>query len=140
MTAATLTARPAEMRPVVFVFLAMLALGATARAEDGSDMTHLEGDSGDRKPVHTVVPMYPELARRERVEGDVQVCFNVDRDGRPHRVRVRKSTNRIFEKPSVLAVRASTYEPLPEGKKQSGIKTCRTFRFRLDPVAIERPQ
>ena len=120
--------------------LAMLAICVTARADDGADMTHLQDDRGERKPVHTVVPRYPELARRERVEGEVQVCFNVDRNGKTHRVRVRKSTNRIFEKPSVLAVRASTYEPLPEGKKTSGIKTCRTFRFRLDPVAIERPQ
>jgi TonB family protein len=89
---------------------------------------------------YTVVPIYPDLARRERLEGDVQVCFNVDRSGIPHRVRVRRSTNRIFEKPSLLAVRASTYQPLPEGRKPSGIKTCRTFRFRLNPVAIERPQ
>ena len=103
-------------------------------------MTHLQDERGDRKPAHTVFPRYPELARRERLEGEVQVCFNVDRNGKTHRVRVRKSTNRIFEKPSVLAVRASKYEPLPGGKKPSGIKTCRTFRFRLDPVAIERPQ
>lgn len=118
----------------------LLAASAAARADDASDLTHLYDDGGGRKPVQTVVPMYPELALRERVEGEVQVCFNVDRNGKPHRVRVRKSTNRIFEKPSVLAVRASTYEPLPEGEKLSGIKTCRTFRFRLDPVAIERPQ
>ena len=118
----------------------LLFVALAASADDVSDLTHLQDDGGDRKPVHTVVPMYPELALRERVEGAVQVCFNVDRDGKPHRVRVRKSTNRIFEKPSVLAVRASTYEPLPEGEKLSGIKTCRTFRFRLDPVAIERPQ
>ncbi len=120
--------------------LALFAASITVRGDDGPDATHLRDDSSERKPMQTVVPVYPELARRERVEGEVQVCFNVDRDGRPHRVRVRKSTNQIFEKPSVLAVRASTYHPLPEGERPSGIKTCRTFRFRLDPVAIERPQ
>lgn len=128
------------MRSAGLVLLATLVCVAVARADDGSDMTHLQDERGERMPVHTVVPRYPELARRERLEGEVQVCFNVDRDGKPHRVRVRKSTNRIFEKPSILAVRASSYEPLAEGKKKSGIKTCRTFRFRLDPVAIERPQ
>lgn len=92
-------------------------------------------DSGERMPVLTVVPVYPKLALRERVEGDVQVCFNIDREGIPHRVRVRSSSNRIFEKPSLLAARASTWEPLLPGKKLSGIKTCRTFRFRLNPVA-----
>jgi len=119
---------------------AVFAMAVAAQADDDPDMTYLQDDTGERRPVHTVVPVYPELARRERVEGEVQVCFNIDREGRPHRVRVRSSTNRIFEKPSVLAVRASTYQPLPEGEKPSGIKTCRTFRFRLDPVAIEVPQ
>ena len=139
MIAAIPAPKRAEMRTAGAALLVM-AVCVTARAEDDSAMTHLQDERRERMPVHTVVPRYPELARRERVEGEVQVCFNVDRDGRTHRVRVRKSTNRIFEKPSVLAVRASTYEPLPEGKKPSGIKTCRTFRFRLDPVAIERPQ
>ena len=118
----------------------LLSCWVTALASDESDSANVVEDSVDRRPVHTVVPAYPALARRERVEGKVQVCFNVDREGKPHRVRVRKSTNRIFEKPSVLAVRASCYEPLPEGKKPIGIKTCRTFEFHLSPVAIEMPE
>lgn len=109
-------------------------------AGDERDATDVLEDSADRRPVQTVVPVYPALARRERVEGEVQVCFNVDREGKPYRVRVRESTNRIFEKPSVLAVRSSRYEPLPPGKKPSGIKTCRTFQFHLSPVAIEMPE
>jgi TonB family protein len=124
----------------ILLLLAMVfSICSTVRADDDVDVVHMPVDKGDRKPLLTVVPVYPELARRERVEGEVQVCFNVDRKGNTHRVRVRKSTNRIFEKPSVLAVRASTYEPLPEGKELSGIKTCRTFRFHLSPVAIEQP-
>ncbi len=109
-------------------------------ASDDADVSYVADELGDRKPLQTMVPVYPELARRERVEGEVQVCFNVDRDGKTRRVRVRKSTNRIFEKPSVQAVRVSTYVPLPEGEEPSGIKTCRTFRFHLSPVAIEKPE
>ena len=115
-------------------FLAWSHAGADA------DESSIVTDTGERKPQHTVVPVYPELARRERVEGDVQVCFNVDREGRPHGVKVRRSTNRIFEKPALVAARASMFEPLLPGTKLSGIKTCRTFRFRLNPVAIERPE
>jgi TonB family protein len=111
---------------------------AGAEAEEGE--SSIVTDTGERKPRHTVVPVYPKLARRERVEGDVQVCFHVDREGRPHGVKVRRSTNRIFEKPSLVAARASTFEPLLPGTKLSGVKTCRTFRFRLNPVAIERPE
>lgn len=94
-------------------------------------------DTGERLPLHTVVPAYPEKARRARVEGDVEVCFNVDREGRTSRIAVRHSTNQVFERPSINAVRASSYRPLPPDRKLSGIKTCRTFRFRLSPVAID---
>lgn len=119
--------------------LSVLALCSLAAIADETDptVTYVPGDAGARIPVHTLVPDYPELARRERVEGEVQVCFNVDRDGRPHNVRVRRSTNRIFEKPALRAVRASTFAPLPDDVEPSGIKTCRTFRFSLTPVAIE---
>lgn len=89
----------------------------------------------ERVPLHTVVPDYPAVAKRDRVEGEVEVCFNIDAQGRPYRIAVRHSTHRIFEKPSMRAVRASSYRPLPRGQKPSGIKNCRTFRFRLDPVS-----
>ena len=78
--------------------------------------------------------MYPRVARRDRVEGDVRVCYEVDRKGRPYRIAVRESTHRIFESAAKQAVRASTYVPLEPGEENARIKTCRTFRFRLDPV------
>ena len=95
-----------------------------------------EADSA-RIPLFTVIPDYPEVARRDRIEGEVQVCFDVTRKGRTRRIAVRKSTNRIFEKPAMRAVRASTYQPLPKDAVMSGIKACRTFRFTLEPVVIE---
>lgn len=115
-----------------------LALSAAA-ADDDIEVTHLTDDSSERKPLQTMVPQYPEKARQERLTGEVEVCFKVDRDGKTSRVAVRRSTHRVFEKPAILAVKASTYYPLAEGQKLSGIKTCRTFRFQLTPVAIEQP-
>lgn len=88
----------------------------------------------ERVPKFTVIPEYPQVARRDRIEGEVQVCFEITRAGRTRRIAVRKSTNRIFEKPAMKAVRASQYEPLPPTAGLSGIKTCRTFRFSLEPV------
>ncbi len=92
------------------------------------------GDSVDRMPVQTVVPAYPEKARRDRLEGEVQVCFHIDRDGKPYRIAVRKSTHRVFEKPARRAVRESRFKPLQDGEEEAPIKNCRTFQFRLDPV------
>lgn len=107
--------------------------------DNAADVSYLTDLSGDRKPHHTVVPVYPQRALRDRIEGEVEVCFNVDRKGRTSRIAVRRSSHRLFEKAAMQAVRQSTYFPLPANVSLSGIKTCRTFRFRLDPVAITEP-
>lgn len=118
--------------------LLLAALAANGvYAQDSPVVEKLPGDAGGREPLVTVIPSYPEKARSARVEGEVEVCFNVDRDGKTHRVAVRRSSNRVFEKPARDAVRASTYRPLREGETLSGIKTCRTFRFSLEPVESE---
>ncbi len=111
----------------------LLLAGASLSAAETS-ITRLVDEEGDRVPSHTVVPIYPEDARRDRIEGEVQVCYDVDVKGRPYRVAVRQSTNRIFERPSMRAIKASLYVPLDPGEKTSGIKTCRTFRFQLQPL------
>ena len=110
------------------------ALGAPALASGGVEPI----DSNyDRQPLHTVVPEYPERARRERIEGEVQVCFDISRQGFPRRIAVRRSTHRYFEKPSRDAVRRSTWKAVAPGEDPPAIKACRTFRFALVPVPPE---
>ncbi len=109
------------------------ALSVTAVASDEA----FDAAKPERMPLHTVVPVYPEKARRERIEGEVQVCFEITREGRTRRVAVRKSTHRVFEKPARHAAKQSTYVPLPEDVELPVIKTCRTFRFSLEPVVTE---
>jgi TonB family protein len=116
-----------------------LILANPAHAQENPGVEYVPGDEGERVPMHTVVPLYPEEARRARIEGEVEVCFRIDREGNTSRIAVRRSTNRVFEKPARNAVKLSTYHPLPADQELSGIKTCRTFRFFLTPVAIEMP-
>ncbi|MDX1516655.1 MAG: TonB family protein [Woeseiaceae bacterium] len=118
--------------------IAVLALAAFA--DGGAEEIEIQrfiDHSTDRVPVHTVVPGYPHVARRDRIEGEVQVCYHIDRKGRPYRVAVRNSSHRVFERPALRAVKASTYRPLRPGETSSGIKTCRTFRFVLTPTVAE---
>lgn len=98
-------------------------------------------DSGaERVPLLTIVPVYPAMARRDRIEGEVQVCFEVTREGLPRRIAVRASTHRIFEKPARSAIRRSRWVPLAKGEPLPTIKTCRTFRFSLVPVGEDTDQ
>lgn len=114
--------------------LALTAAFLLSAAASAQDTVEQVDSSTDRVPQHTVVPDYPDDARRDRIEGEVQVCFDITRDGRPQRIAVRRSTNRLFEKPARKAVRNSTWAPLKKDEKDSGVKACRTFRFSLVPV------
>ena len=49
-------------------FVLSVVLGSAAfAADDDSEVTHLTDDSTDRKPLQTMVPQYPEKARRQRL-------------------------------------------------------------------------
>ena len=100
-------------------------------------ITHFEDSSSDRIPTVTAVPQYPKSARRDRIEGEATVCYKIDKNGRISNASIRRSSARIFEKPSLKAIRQSSYDPLRPGQEISSVKTCRTFRFLLNPVAIE---
>ena len=128
-------ARPRPMRRTARYWLYVVCVLAAGAANGDDGVTHAEDDSHERVPLNTVAPAYPEVARRDRIEGDVQVCFNVDREGRPYRIAVRSSTNRVFEKPAIRAIRASRYQPVLKDREVPAIKTCRTFRFRLESAA-----
>ena len=117
--------------------VALTLMGAPALCVADVDVPQPDNEDTERQPLFTMVPDYPEVARRDRIEGEVQVCFDVTRDGRTRRIAVRKSTHRVFEKPAMRAVRASKYKPLPRDASMSGIKACRTFRFTLEPVVKE---
>ena len=121
---------------VLLLCAAGLLVGLPALASDS--VRPIDNDS-DRQPVNTMVPVYPEAARRERIEGEVQVCFDISREGFPRRIAVRHSSHRYFEKPARDAVRRSTWKPIPPGEPVPSIKACRTFRFTLVPVQKQEP-
>ncbi len=105
-------------------------------ADDSEGVARVDSRT-DRVPLQTIIPEYPPIARRDRIEGTVQVCFNISRDGYPQRIAVRHSTGRQFEKVAMKAVRRSTWKPLAPGQELTGIKACRTFRFSLVPITAD---
>ncbi len=104
-------------------------------AEEEPVHAKIRDSVGERIPTHTVAPTYPRKARRDRIEAEVQVCFDIDRAGKPRRIAVRQSTNRAFERPSIRAVKASRFQALADDKELQSIKSCRTFIFSLESVS-----
>ena len=118
----------------LLILLAMTMAVTTLLAKEELTVAHVVDSIADRIPLQTVAPEYPHKARRDRIEGQVEVCFEINREGRPRRIAVRNSTNRAFEKPSIKAVRASSFRPLNDDEKLQSIKSCRTFIFSLEPA------
>lgn len=99
-------------------------------------VTHIFDSSTDRVPLKTAFPKYPSVARRDRIEGEATVCFKIKTNGRISRPSLRSSTHRIFNRPTMRAIKRSTFEPLGPSQILATAKTCRTYRFRLLPVVV----
>ncbi len=118
---------------------AVLMLGAAHAfaQQDTTTITHFLDSNTDRVPLLTAFPTYPSIARRDRIEGEATVCFMVNTDGRITRVKLKEATHRIFRKPALRAIKKSTFEPLGPGQVLARARTCRTYRFRLEPILVD---
>ncbi|HWM27935.1 MAG TPA: energy transducer TonB [Woeseiaceae bacterium] len=125
----------------LLIAAAALLLPEIALADDDTQSVKDYTDTADdRLPAVTAFPEYPSVAQRERIEGEATVCFAIDERGRVIRPSVRSSTHRIFDKAVMAAIRDSSFLPLEAGEEPAIEKTCRTYRFRLDPVNAENDQ
>jgi protein TonB len=62
--------------------------------------------------VNQVKPVYPEMARKAGLEGRVVVRVLIDKDGKPQKAQVIKSTGiEAFEEVAIDAVMKSSYSP-----------------------------
>jgi len=128
MTSNPLLLRLAVAAPVCV----LMAVGPALSQDSGSRGLSVSEWRRERIPVHSAIPEYPEDARRDRREGEASVCFTVGSRGEVVRPKIRSSTHRIFKKPALEAIRASTFRPLEPGEVESPFETCRTYRFKLD--------
>jgi len=118
--------------------LAILFGSAIVDAENISPViTHIFDSSTDRVPLITAFPKYPSVARRDRIEGETTVCFKIKTNGKISRPSMRQSSHKIFVRPTMRAIKKSTFEPLGPSQILATAKTCRTYRFRLEPVVVK---
>ena len=125
----------AFLAPVLGVTL-LVASAMVTGEENTYAVRHFLDSSTDRIPSQTAFPKYPSVARRDRIEGEATVCFKIKADGRISRPVVTTATHRIFSKPALRAIKNSSFEPIGPGQILATARTCRTYRFRLDPVVV----
>ncbi len=116
--------------------IGLLALAPIVPAQTLDARISFERDaSADRQPEKTEFPSYPSIARRDRIEGEATVCFMIDVRGKVKRASVTKYSHKIFRKPALRAIRKSSFQPLRPDQVVAKTKSCRTYRFRLEPAA-----
>ena len=115
----------------------LAACALPAGAQQTTTVTHFMDSNTDRVPLLTAFPTYPSIARRDRIEGHATVCFMIRKDGRIRKVEVKKASHRIFRRPALRAIKKSTFEPLAPNQVLATAKTCRTYRFKLEPILVE---
>ncbi|MEX2122687.1 MAG: energy transducer TonB [Woeseia sp.] len=140
MGKATICKTPRGAELALLIAAALLLPQVPSADDDESDVGEITDSSKERLPAVTAFPGYPSIARRERLEGEATVCFTIDKDGRIMRPTLTSSTHKIFEKPAMRAIRHSSFEPLASGARLETPKTCRTYRFRLDPENADYDQ
>jgi len=136
----SLTTEVCRNRPISHWMIAACAVlvmlfSAELRAES-EEVTHsyVVDSSNERTPAITAFPSYPHVARRDRIEGEAVVCFKIATDGRIRSIRVKSYSDRIFRRPAIRAIKDSSFEALRLHERYSSERTCRTYRFRLEPV------
>jgi TonB family protein len=89
----------------------------------------------DQRPraVFQSAPVYPPELRGKKVDGSVTLIFIVDASGRVVNPKVEKSSNPIFEKPALEAVRQWKFEPALKGGTRVDSRSRVSIRFAPTP-------
>jgi len=81
--------------------------------------------------VTRVMPAYPEMAIRAGLEGTVWVKILVDRDGKPKKAVVVKSTSEIFDQAALDAAMKFVFTPAYMNQGPVKVWVSFPFRFKL---------
>ena len=115
------------MKRVALCLIAAFALHTFAlAATDGYDdmpeglpiLVEVESITVPPKLIHAVQPHYPTKAAEHDTEGKVIIKALIDTKGRVKTAQVLKSSNPIFNKPALEAVKQYKFTPAMRGKEK----------------------
>jgi len=90
-------------------------------------------DDVEPKVLKRVEPIYPEIALRAGLEGDVFVKVWIDKNGNIRKVVILESTLELFEEPAIEAAHKWEFTPAKILGKPISVWVSIPFRFRMLP-------
>jgi len=116
-------------------------LGGVTREEPVDVSKEAVRAVGEIKPprlIKKVDPVYPEEARRERIEGVVILEATTDKEGNVINIRVLRSKDPLLDQAAMDAVRKWKYQPFYINGEPKGLIFTVTVRFRLKERETEK--
>lgn len=83
------------------------------------------------EPVKTVLPEYPEVARKAGIEGRVTVAVIVDESGNVIHAEIINSSNKVFDEAALKAAYGYKFKPGMMKDKKVKVKVIIPFAFKL---------
>ncbi len=83
------------------------------------------------KVVDLPNPKYPDMAIEKKIEGRVLVKIWIDRTGKPKKVVILESDNKIFDKPSIDAAEKAKFTPALAKGKPVDVWVVLPFTYKL---------
>jgi len=93
------------------------------------------GQISEPRKLREVPPVYPALARRGGIQGNVVLDCIVDPRGRVAEARVVSNSSSLLEEAALEAVRQSVYTPTLLNGVPVSVRLTVTIRFNLRAVA-----
>jgi TonB family protein len=103
----------------------------TGTGRGGDDVLYLDGTITPPALLDRVLPVYPEVARRARVEGAVILQVVVERDGSITQIEVVRSQP-LFDQAAIDAVSRWRYKPAALGDRPVRVSLTIRIEFRLN--------
>ena len=83
-------------------------------------------------PLARVMPAYPKQARTQGLSGSVELELEIGPDGRVQKVRVLKSSAKVFDEAALAAVREWLFKPGMAGGKPTAVVGTQVIDFRIE--------
>ena len=110
---------------------ALSGLGRDSGAPSSPGATAMVKTNREAKPIQTARAVYPPMALRMGLEGDVTLRIEVDPEGKVTKAEIIKNAGAGFDEEALKAVRQSRFEPAQrDGQNVPGEFTY-IYRFRL---------
>jgi TonB family protein len=99
---------------------------------ESSKPAHISGRLMAGNRITFVSPVYPEVAKKAKMNGTVVLDAIIGKDGKMQSLRAHSSTNPMFNNPAIEAVRQWTYKPYLLNGNPTEVETTITINYALN--------